>query len=92
VRELEHCVESAVVLAHGDVLEEDHLPLPRRGRSATMPPTAGYPAGTPLATVEQDHIHRTLAHCAGNRTEAAQLLGIGRNTLLRRLKESGDKA
>ena len=92
VRELEHCIESAVVLARGDVLEEEHLALPRRG-AITMPPQApaGYAPGTPLEAVEQDHIRRTVAHCGGNRTEAAQLLGIGRNTLLRKLKEKEEK-
>jgi two-component system response regulator HydG len=92
VRELEHCIESAVVLARGEVLEEDHLALPR-GSGGTIPPQmpGGYAPGTPLELVEQDHIRRTLAHCGGNRTEAAQLLGIGRNTLLRKLKEREDK-
>ncbi len=88
VRELEHCVESAVVLARGEVIEEEHLALPR-SRATTPPvaPTQGYAPGTPLESVEQDHIRRTVAHCGGNRTEAAQLLGIGRNTLIRKLKE-----
>jgi ActR/RegA family two-component response regulator len=50
--------------------------------------TAGYPPGTPLSEVELDHISRTVAHCGGNRTEAARLLGIGRNTLARKLAGS----
>jgi transcriptional regulator with PAS, ATPase and Fis domain len=83
VRELEHCIESAVVLASGKLIGEEHLALPR---SATTAPTReGYPPGTPLHTVELDHLRRTLAHCNGNRTEAARLLGIGRNTLTRKL-------
>jgi Nif-specific regulatory protein len=94
VRELEHCIESAVVLAGGDRIEDDHLALPRNARGGTIPPGAvvhGYAPGTPLADVEHDHIERTLAHCNGNRTEAAQLLGIGRNTLIRKLKELTSK-
>jgi Nif-specific regulatory protein len=87
VRELEHCIESAVVLARGETIEEEHLALPRGRGNAPASTGGGYPPGTPLATVEQDHIRRTLEHCAGNRTEAAQLLGIGRNTLIRKLKE-----
>jgi Nif-specific regulatory protein len=92
VRELEHCIESAVVLARGETIEEEHLALPR---GTTLPhiavsrvddASAGYAPGTPLEEVEQDHIRRTLDHCGGNRTEAAQLLGIGRNTLIRKLK------
>jgi Nif-specific regulatory protein len=94
VRELEHCLESAVVLCREEILEIRHLSLPTsaddeptqeepapRGASA-----AGYPAGTPLCEVELDHLRRTLAACGGNRSEAAKRLGIGRNTLARKLR------
>jgi len=84
VRELEHCIESAVVLAPGDVIGAEHLALPQS--STPAPETSGYPPGTPLAEVELDHIRRTLDACGGNRTEAARQLGIGRNTLTRKLK------
>ena len=84
VRELEHCIESAVVLAMGMEIGVEHLALP--GISAPGPCMEGYAPGTPLAEVELDHIKRTLEHCQGNRTEAAKQLGIGRNTLLRKLK------
>jgi len=40
----------------------------------------------PLREVELDHIRRTVEQCGGNRTEAAAQLGIGRNTLLRKLR------
>lgn len=39
----------------------------------------------PLAAVESEHILAVLRHCNGNRSRAAQLLGIGRNTLWRKL-------
>ncbi len=84
VRELEHCIESAVVLAMGRPIGLEHLALP--GTSEQAAPVAGYPPGTPLAEVELDHIKRTLEACGDNRTEAARQLGIGRNTLLRKLK------
>jgi Nif-specific regulatory protein len=93
VRELEHCIESAVVLARGEWIEAGHLALPA-GSMVPLPvasspaaPAPGYAPGTPLAEVEQDHIRRTVAACGGNRTEAARRLGIGRNTLLRKLRE-----
>jgi len=85
VRELEHCIESAVVLARSPMIEVEHLSLPR-GPSPEPAARPGYPPETPLREVEQDHIHRVLEHCGGNRSEAARLLGIGRNTLLRKLK------
>jgi two-component system response regulator HydG len=76
-----------VVLARGETIEVEHLSLPGSGGSAAG--TSGYRPGTPLKEVEQDHILRTLEHCGGNRTEAARQLGIGRNTLIRRLKGTG---
>jgi Nif-specific regulatory protein len=95
VRELENCVESAVVLCEGEILEE-HLPLPTVDRGAaapagsTEPVAATNPTGLlPLAEVERRHILRVLESVKGNRTAAAKVLEIGRNTLARKLKEYG---
>ena len=85
VRELEHCIESAVVLTTGEEIGEAELSLP--GGSAGGDTGRGYPPGTPLREVERDHILRTLKACGDNRTEAARQLGIGRNTLARKLKD-----
>jgi len=84
VRELEHCVESAVVLAGDELIRAEHLSLPP-GEAATRTPHEGYPAGLPLAEVQRRHIVRTLQACDGNRSRAARMLGIGRNTLARKL-------
>ena len=43
-------------------------------------------APRPLAEVEAEHILATLRRCRYNRSEAARVLGIGRNTLWRKLK------
>ncbi|MBN2497800.1 MAG: sigma-54-dependent Fis family transcriptional regulator [Deltaproteobacteria bacterium] len=83
VRELEHCIESAVVLCREEVIDTPHLALP--GTSHATPSLGGYPPGTPLIEVERDHLLRTLESCGHNRSEAARLLGIGRNTLARKL-------
>ncbi len=92
VRELENCIESAVVLSEGEILPEA-LPLPeiqrptRRSDEKTvadaLPPT--------LADVEKRHILWVLERVKGNRTAAAKLLDIGRNTLARKLKDFGIK-
>jgi Nif-specific regulatory protein len=91
VRELENCIESAVVLSEGEILAE-HLPLPERGRTEVTDPGASPLEILTLAEVEKRHILKTLERCDGNRTQAAKALGIGRNTLLRKLKEVGIEA
>jgi len=99
VRELENCLESAVVIMDGTELLPEHLPLP--GMDEVEPvsaahdpvPTEAPPAGLEgvrtLAEVERGHIVSVLERVEGNRTLAARLLGIGRNTLARKLKEYG---
>jgi len=86
VRELENCLESAVVIMDGDVLLPEHLPLARA--KVSVAPQGAPPARVrTLAEVEREHILAVLAHCDQNRSVAAKLLGIGRNTLARKLRE-----
>ena len=102
VRELEHCIESAVVTMDGTVVGPEDLALADRSPSSAVPrlpstapasgaAAAGRPLAGPtmLAEVERAHILAMLERAAGNRTEAARLLGIGRNTLARKLKGYG---
>ena len=90
IRELENCLESAVVLCDGGEIGPDHLALPQLSATAATSDNAS-PAASDfrprtLAEVERDHILRTVEHTGGNRARAARMLGIGRNTLLRKLK------
>jgi Nif-specific regulatory protein len=93
IRELEHCIESAVVFSSGPVILPVHLSLPHDPAELAEWEEAlshdTMPSGLTLADVERRYIARTLADCQGNRTRAAQLLGIGRNTLNRKLKHYG---
>jgi transcriptional regulator with PAS, ATPase and Fis domain len=100
IRELRNAIERAVVLATGQVIDEDDLPL----ASCAPPPPAAPPAaglapgsgaGTPddlrrrAAQAERDELLRALAAAAGNQTRAAGLLGITRRALIVRLDRHG---
>ncbi len=87
VRELENCLESAVVLAPSDRITPDLLPLRSPTTQARGPDTFSSGLKT-LAEVELAYIRHVLQLCGGNRTKAARMLDIGRNTLIRKLKDS----
>jgi Nif-specific regulatory protein len=94
IRELEHCIESAVVLCDGGEIKAEQLALPSRAAGSRSRRSDGEAAPfrpRPLAEVEREHVRKTLAAVGRNHTEAARLLGIGRNTLNRKLKEWGDR-
>jgi DNA-binding NtrC family response regulator len=88
VRELENVIEQAVVLADGPVLGVADL-----GLGARPPEEAGRDGGVALGhaleSAERAVLERALAACGQNRTRAARLLGIGRRTLLYKLKRHG---
>ena len=85
VRELEHAMERAVVLAEGKPhIEESDLPPEIAGSS---PGDAGEEEPLVLAEIERRHILRVLEKMGGNRKETARALGIGANTLWRKLRQ-----
>jgi transcriptional regulator with PAS, ATPase and Fis domain len=87
VRELEHAMERAVVLAEGKPkIEVTDLPPEILASEAPRSSTAGV---EPLAAVERRHILLALDRCGGNRTQTARALGIGTNTLWRKLRAYG---
>jgi Nif-specific regulatory protein len=94
VRELEHAIERAVVMAPGDVIEPELLGLtaPRREASHAEDGLVSLPLGLPLEEVERRYVEATLAAMKGNRTRAAQALGVGRNTLKRKTKAERERA
>ncbi len=86
VRELQGYVERMVVMRRGDRVTIDDLPPQLGGRSDR--PLVSYLAGdVPLADVEKHVILETLRRNHGNRTKTAEVLGIGRRTLIRKLQE-----
>ena len=88
VRELRNVIERAVIIATGDALRVEHLPDELRGEEAAL---ADRPQGQllTLAELEARHIARVLTHTNGQIGAAAEILGIHRNTLTRKLKEYG---
>ncbi|MEW6566075.1 MAG: sigma-54 dependent transcriptional regulator [Spirochaetota bacterium] len=88
VRELRNCMESAVVLAKGSVITLDDLPPTVRKSSETT--SIHIPLGIPLDEAEKIIIRETLGAQKGNKSKTAEILGIGRKTLHRKLAEWGD--
>ena len=84
IRELKNVIERAVILCDGNELDSSLLPYEFAIATAKVN-TSSFD----LAVIEQQHIHRVLAHTQGNRAEAARLLNIGITTLYRKLKEYG---
>jgi DNA-binding NtrC family response regulator len=99
VRELENTLHRAVLLATGDEIGADGLLTPDGSRiDQTRTPAVAHAAlaaeqvtrvlvGRTVAEVERDLILETLKHCLGNRTHAANILGISIRTLRNKLNE-----
>lgn len=83
VRELQNTIERAVMSADGGTVGAEHLP-PLHGRIVGDTET---PATTNLAQLEKHYILKTLTQTGGNRTEAADLLGISSRTLRNKLRD-----
>jgi two-component system response regulator HydG len=84
VRQLRNVIENLVLFSKGGEIEVEDLPadlLSGQSEEVTVS------IGIPLDQVERKLIERTLVFTNGNRTRAAELLGISRRTLLRKLKE-----
>lgn len=67
-------------------LQPGEAELMVRRASAERSPSRDTPPA-PLAEVEAQHILTALRYCKGNRAQTARILGIGRNTLWRKLRE-----
>ena len=88
VRELENLIERGVALARGNELTLAELPAALAAQAIHALPEA--PTELPsLVQREEEYIRYVLEHCDGNRTKAAQILGIDRVSLWRKLKKYG---
>ena len=88
VRELRHAIQHAVVMSRGQDIELEHLPPEIRGAAAVEAEPDPAPAlDEARAKFERDYVTRTLRLADGNRTRAAQMLGISRKTLWEKLRK-----
>ncbi len=84
IRELKNILERAVILAQGEELTVENLPLEIQVGAVRR---HGALSAFDLASVEKLHIQRVLIHTKGNKAEAARLLNIGLTTLYRKIEE-----
>ena len=92
VRQLENCIEQAVVLSEGEMVDVDVLWLGDAGTARGSDDLVRIPTGLPLRDVEQQYILRTLQETGGNRTRAARILGISLRCLQYKLKAYAEAA
>jgi transcriptional regulator with PAS, ATPase and Fis domain len=81
VRELENVVQSVMIMSDRETVEASDLPSLMKAE----PPRTNNIL-RPLAEVELEHIRDVLSHVGGNKTQAAQILGIDRKTLRQKLE------
>ena len=101
VRELEHTLERAMILAGSDPIGTDHLSFARPelvvagvGAAAGAPHWVPMipPGGLSLETLERELILQALELARGNKSQAARLLGLTRRTLYSRMEKHGLRA
>jgi two-component system response regulator HydG len=86
VRELANVIERAVIVSgDAEIITEQHLPPDMSGAESPAPVLAGMS----LEHVERQAVEAALRTTAGNRTKAAQMLGITRGTLREKLRKYG---
>jgi len=101
VRELENTMHRTVLLATGKNIEPDAILLqgqpslvsnnPQPETNNEQRATSNALVGRTVDSVEQELILDTLNHCLGNRTHAANILGISIRTLRNKLKQYGEQ-
>ena len=85
IRELRNCIESAVVMSRNSIISYDDLPVSVKNENSAD--HINIKTGITLDEVEKIVIQSTLSSLNGNKSKTADVLGIGRKTLHRKLNE-----
>ena len=88
VRELKNLVERLVILSTGESIDVHHLPPQFSKNSDGRPPEETPAEARTLAAIERAYIVKVMQQSGGNKSEAAKILGITRQTLRKKLTES----
>src|ERR1700685_4552040 len=92
VRELENCIERCCAMNSGPVIHTTDLPSSVRGVPGQLGQGTLEGRIAPIADLEKQAILGAIAQLHGDKLTAAKLLGIGKTTLYRKLKEYGENS
>jgi DNA-binding NtrC family response regulator len=86
IRELENVIGNACMMVDGTVIDIRDLPEPVRGQSGGV--AAQDEIMMPLQELQKRHVMRVLEHVGGNKSQAAEMLGISRATIYQLLADA----
>jgi DNA-binding NtrC family response regulator len=89
VRELKHAIQHATILARGSDIDLHHLPEDIRGDAQSAVLSEVRPLEMALEQYEREYILRTLKMSEGERKRAAEMLGISRKSLWKKMSKYG---
>ena len=89
IRELENCLERAMILVQGEEIRPEHLRWPGSGMRADLGDPSSREPQSPLEIAERREIERALQHVNWHRSRAAAALKLSRKTLYHKIKKYG---
>lgn len=93
VRELQNCIERAVILCDGRTVKPEHLGMPTQGSATPVEVSSGdglqAVSSAASRVAETKMIERVLAETGGNKSRAAEILKVSYKTLLTKIKDYG---
>ena len=87
VRELRNLIERLVILGTSEYIEPEHLPVQFAAQAAELPREESSQELRTLAEVERAYINQVMQRVEANKSKAAKILGISRQTLRKKLME-----